>query len=73
MYNFISMATEIPFEQGSEQFEFVNNDLMKTKTNPSIDWIIVYYHEPMYTSKTHHEGLQPFREIYIIIFSMNMA
>ena len=67
--HFISMATEIPFEQGSEQFEFVNHDLMKTKTNPSIDWIIVYYHEPMYTSKTHHEGLEPFRDLYHGLFT----
>ena len=67
--HFISMATEIPFEQGSEQFEFVNHDLMKTKTNPSIDWIIVYYHEPMYTSKTHHEGLEPFRDLYHGLFN----
>ena len=67
--HFISMATEIPFEQGSEQFEFINQDLMKTKTNPSIDWIIVYYHEPMYTSKTHHEGLEPFRDLYHGLFN----
>lgn len=67
--HFISMATEIPFEQGSEQFEFVNHDLMKTKTNPSIDWIIVYYHQPMYTSKTHHEGLEPFRDLYHGLFN----
>jgi hypothetical protein len=67
--HFISMATEIPFEQGSEQFEFVNHDLMKTKTNPSIDWIIVYYHEPMYTSETHHEGLESFRDLYHGLFN----
>lgn len=67
--HFISMATEIPFDQGSEQFEFVKHDLMKTKTNPSIDWIIVYYHQPMYTSKTHHEGLEPFRDLYHGLFT----
>ena len=67
--HFISMATEIPFEQGSEQFEFVNRDLMKTKTNPSIDWIIVYLHQPMYTSKTHHEGLESFRDLYHSLFN----
>jgi predicted MPP superfamily phosphohydrolase len=68
--HFISMATEIPYEQGSPQFEFVNNDLMKTKTNSSIDWIIVYYHAPMYTSKTSsHEGLGPFRDLYHGLFT----
>ena len=67
--HFISMATEIPYEQGSEQFEFVHNDLMKTKTNPSIDWIIVYFHQPMYTSPTHHEGLEDLRDLYHGLFN----
>jgi predicted phosphodiesterase len=67
--HFISMATETPYEEGSKQFEFVTNDLMKAKTNPSIDWIIVYYHQPMYTSKTHHEGLEPFRDLYHNLFT----
>ncbi len=66
--HFISMATEVPYEQGSEQFEFVKHDLMKTKTNSSIDWIIVYYHQPMYTSKTIHEGLESLRDLYHSLF-----
>jgi predicted phosphodiesterase len=67
--HFISMATETPYEQGSQQFEFVKHDLTKTKANPSIDWIIVYYHQPMYTSKTHHEGLESFRDLYHSLFN----
>jgi predicted MPP superfamily phosphohydrolase len=67
--HFISMATETPYEQGSEQFEFVKHDLMKTKTNSSIDWIIVYYHEPMYTSPTNHEGLEDLRDLYHGLFT----
>ena len=67
--HFISMATETPYEQGSEQFEFVKHDLMKTKTNSSIDWIIVYYHQPMYTSKTNHEGLEDLRDLYHGLFT----
>ena len=67
--HFISMATETPYEQGSQQFDFVKHDLMKTNTNPSIDWIIVYYHQPMYTSKTHHEGLESFRDLYHSLFT----
>jgi predicted phosphodiesterase len=67
--HFISMATETPYEQGSQQFEFVKDDLMKTKTNPSIDWIIGYLHQPMYTSKTHHEGLESFRDLYHNLFN----
>lgn len=67
--HFISMATEAPYEQGSEQFEFVKHDLTKTKTNSSIDWIIVYYHQPMYTSMSHHEGLETFRNLYHSLFN----
>ena len=67
--HFISMATEIPYEQGSEQFEFVKHDLMKTKTNSSIDWIIVYYHQPMCTSKTNHVGLVDLRDLYHGLFT----
>ena len=67
--HFISMATETPYEQGSQQFDFVKHDLMKTNTNPSIDWIIVYYHQPMYTSKTNHEGLESFRDLYHSLFT----
>jgi predicted phosphodiesterase len=67
--HFISMATETPYEEGSQQYEFVTHDLMKTKTNPSIDWTVVYYHQPMYTSKTHHEGLESFRDLYHNLFT----
>jgi 3',5'-cyclic AMP phosphodiesterase CpdA len=67
--HFISMSTEAPYEIGSEQYEFINQDLIKTKANSSIDWIIVYYHQPMYTSKTNHEGLESLRDIYHTLFN----
>jgi hypothetical protein len=67
--HFISMSTETAYERGSEQFEFVKHDLMKTQTNSSIDWIIVYYHQPMYTSNTSHEGLETFRDTYHSLFT----
>jgi Calcineurin-like phosphoesterase len=48
--HFTVMSTELPYEQGSEQYNFVNNDLSKVSLNPDIDWIVVYYHSLAYTS-----------------------
>jgi hypothetical protein len=38
------------YSSGSAQRNFVQNDLQAASTNPSIKWIIVYLHKPMYTS-----------------------
>ena len=38
------------YASGSAQRNFVQNDLQSASTNPSIKWIIVYLHKPMYTS-----------------------
>jgi len=48
--HFTTISTELPYEEGSEQYNFVNNDLSKTSSNPEIDWIIVFYHSLAYTS-----------------------
>ena len=47
--HFLALSTEIPFNVTSAQYKFVNNDLSKAASNPNIDWIIAYYHRPMYT------------------------
>jgi Calcineurin-like phosphoesterase len=48
--HFTVMSTELPYEDGSAQYNFVNNDLSKVSLNPDIDWIVVYYHSLAYTS-----------------------
>jgi hypothetical protein len=48
--HFTVISTELPYEEGSEQYTFVNNDLSKASSNPNIDWIVVYYHSLAYTS-----------------------
>ena len=48
--HFTAMSTELPYEEGSEQYEFVNNDLSKVSSDPNIDWIVVYFHSLAYTS-----------------------
>ena len=42
--------------EGMEQYEFVNADLASAASDPNIDWIVVYYHKPAYTSPYHPIG-----------------
>ena len=48
--HFTAISTELPYEEGSEQYEFVNNDLSKVSSDPEIDWIVVFFHSLAYTS-----------------------
>jgi hypothetical protein len=48
--HFTVISTELPYELGSAQYNFVNNDLSKVSLNPDIDWIVVDYHSLAYTS-----------------------
>lgn len=46
--HFIVISSEIPFDENSEQYQFVKNDLMTSSSDPEIDWMIVYGHTPLY-------------------------
>ena len=46
----LTMATEEEFGAGSEQYNFVVNDLRNSANNPDIKWIIVTMHNPVYSS-----------------------
>ena len=46
----LTMATEEEFGPGSEQYNFVVNDLRNSANDPNIKWIIVTMHNPVYTS-----------------------
>jgi hypothetical protein len=48
--HFTVMSTELPYEEGPAQYNFVNNDLSKVSLIHDIDWIVVYYHSSAYTS-----------------------
>ncbi|HEY7226965.1 MAG TPA: metallophosphoesterase [Nitrososphaeraceae archaeon] len=58
--HFLALATAknsiIPYRNGSEQYNFVQEDLKNTRNNKSIDWIIVYTFRPLYSSVTEHYG-----------------
>jgi hypothetical protein len=71
--HFLVMSTEIPLEVGSEQFNFVNNDLAKAVTDPAIDWIVVYCHKPAYSLPSVDEDVMrsstdELRDIYHPLF-----
>ncbi|HYX56813.1 MAG TPA: metallophosphoesterase, partial [Nitrososphaeraceae archaeon] len=66
--HFLALSTEIPFDVNSAQYKFVNNDVSKAGSNPNIDWIIVYYHRPMYTIPSTHSAISSLRSTYHPLF-----
>jgi hypothetical protein len=57
------------YSSGSSQHNFVTNDLQDASQDPNIDWIIVYFHKPMYTSpNSAHSGESSLRSIYHPLF-----
>jgi len=45
-----SFSTEHPFTVGSEQWEWIRQDLDRASRDPLIDWIILAGHRPLYSS-----------------------
>lgn len=72
--HFLAMATAknsiIPYLNGSEQYNFVQHDLMNAHNNKSIDWIIVYSFRPFYSSGTEHSGQEVLPDTYHPLFEM---
>lgn len=46
----LTMATEETFTKGSQEYNFVQKDLEVASTDPSIKWIFVSLHVPLYSS-----------------------
>ena len=66
--HFIALATEIPFDINSSQYNFVKNDLEAASKNPDIIWTIVYSYRPQYSSPSVHPGNSILREMYHPLF-----
>lgn len=70
--HFLSMATAknrvIPYNETSEQYKFVKDDLKKAYDNKSINWIIVYSFRSFYSSNTTHPGLDELQDLYHPLF-----
>ena len=52
--HFLALSTEMT--SSSTQMSFAENDLAGASTDPDIDWIVVFFHKPMYTSPNHHSA-----------------
>jgi hypothetical protein len=51
--HFTVISTEIPFKKDSPQYDFVDRDLTKASKDPNVDWLIVYFHKPAYTTASY--------------------
>jgi aldose sugar dehydrogenase len=66
--HFIAMSTEVPYERGSKQYNFVKSDLRKAVSAPGIDWIVVFYHRAAYTSPSVIGSIPALRDTYHLLF-----
>ena len=66
--HFLALSTEIPYDEDSQQYEFVVRDLEKYSKDPFIDWIVVFYHRQLYSSGGGPEDEEDFREAYHPLF-----
>jgi hypothetical protein len=66
--HFVFMDPYLDFRPGSEQYQFMENDLKTASTNPKIDWTFVVEHIPMYTSQSKHSANSTIRDIYHPLF-----
>ena len=66
--HFLAMSSEVPFDKDSKQYSFVNEDLKRASENKSINWIVAYIYEMLYTSPTFHKPTDTIRDIYHPIF-----
>jgi hypothetical protein len=66
--HFVAINTEGDYGPSSSQYKFIDQDLQAASTNADIDWIVVFLHEPMYTSPSHHDPLTSLRDAYHPLF-----
>ena len=66
--HFVAMSSEMPFDKASEQYEFLKQDLESASENKSVDWIVVYIYEMMYSSPTLHKVTENLRDTYHPLF-----
>ena len=66
--HFVAMNTEEAFGPGSSQYKFIDQDLQSASSRPDVKWIIVYFHQPMYTSPSHHPPVTSLRNAYHPLF-----
>ena len=66
--HFLSLSSEVPYDEKSNQYKFAKADLESAFSDPSIDWTIVFFHRHMYGSGSTPDEEIEFREIYHPLF-----
>lgn len=66
--HFLVLSTEIPYEEESEQYEFVEKDLQRSAEDPSVDWTVALFHRQTYSSGGGPDNEDDFRETYHPLF-----
>ncbi|MDX1370983.1 MAG: metallophosphoesterase, partial [Nitrososphaeraceae archaeon] len=66
--HFIALSTEVPYEEGSTQYKAIKRDLQKYSNDPSINWIVAFYHRQAYSSGGGPDNEDEFRETYHPLF-----
>ena len=62
----LSLSSKLGSDEDQRQFEFTSADLAKAKSNTNNDWIIVYFHSPLYSgSGSKNDGM---RDMYHPLF-----
>src|ERR671922_866373 len=65
------MSQEVPFDEDSEQFDFVVSSLSKASSDPNVDWIVVASHTPFYNSPGVRSDRDALRNTYHELFEEN--
>ncbi|HKQ20424.1 MAG TPA: hypothetical protein VJS91_00165 [Nitrososphaeraceae archaeon] len=66
--HFLVMSAKSVYYKGSEQYNFVLEDLKKASENENVNWIVVSSYGPPYTSPSEHTAFKQLREVYHPIF-----
>ena len=66
--HFLIMASQSDYNEGSDQFNFVKQDLEKASQTKDIEWTVVTSYGPFYTSPSTHKAEKDLRDIYHPIF-----
>ena len=60
-----SSTTEDGFGPRSSQYKFIDQALKSAPSRLDVKWIIIFFHQPMYTSPSHHTPLSSLASISI--------
>lgn len=66
--HFLIMSAKSVYYKGSEQYNFILEDLKKASENEDVNWIVVSSYGPPYTSPSEHAAFKELRDLYHPIF-----